>query len=68
MWFMGDFVGDGKNSKKQNSFQKNEVRGRSVPLSTFEKYLVQIFSAQWREDMRKTANVILGWFRGMGKT
>ena len=40
---------------------------RSVTLSAFEEYLVQIFPAQWREDMRKTPNVILGCFRGLGK-
>ena len=66
MWFMGDFVEDGGKGRKIN-FRENEVGARSVPLSTSEKYLVQIFSAQWREDMRKTPNVIFGCFRELGK-
>ena len=44
----------------------SEVEARSVPLSTSEKYVVQIFSTQWRKDMRKTPNVILGCSRGLG--
>ena len=66
MWFKGDVVGDAKNSKKKTFFQENEVKDRSVLLSTFAKCFVQIFSAQWREDMLKTTNIILGCFRGLG--
>ena len=66
MWFTGDFVGDEKKLYK-NSIQGFEVDDRSVRLSTFEEYLVRNFSAQWREDVRKTPNVILGCFRGLGK-
>ena len=46
MSYIGDIVGDAKNSKKKE-FQNSEVGDRSVALSTFEKYLVPIFGAQW---------------------
>ena len=65
MWFMSDFVGDKKDIEKK--FEATKIVARNVRLSTSEKYLVEIFSAQWRDDMRKTPNVIFGCFRGLGK-
>ena len=47
-------------------FSLGIVSKRSVPLSTFGKCLIQIFSAQWREDMRKTPNVIVECFSVFG--
>ena len=57
----------GMRKKAEKIFQESEVNDRNVALSTSQKYLVQISSVQWREDMRKTPNVILGCFRGLGK-
>ena len=60
-WFMREVVGD------EMIPDKCEVWNRSALLSTFHICLVQNFSAQWREDMRKTPKVILGCLRGLGK-
>ena len=59
MWFMGEAVGDVKKWRKK-WFHQNELCNISVLLSTSEKCLVQIFSAQWCEDMRNTPNLIFG--------
>ena len=53
-------------TEEKINFQRIEVTPESVPLSTLKKYLIQIFSAQWREDMRQTPSVIFGCFRGFG--
>ena len=65
MWFMGDFVGDEKIVEKLIPAKCGGGQKRTTVY--FQKILVQIFSAQWRADMRKTPNVILGCFRGLGK-
>ena len=66
MWFMGDIVGDGKNSTEIDAKKvKWGIEAYHFLLS--KKYLARIFSAQWREDMRKTPNVIFEYFRGLGK-
>ena len=64
---MGDFVGDRTNGKKIYFNRVKYDKKKGVLLCTFHICLVQFFSAQWREDMRKKPNVILGCFRGLGK-
>ena len=65
-WFMGEVVGDAENGKKIDL--KKVKYGMEVLYCLVPHIcLVQKFSAQWRDNMRKTPKVILGCFRGLGK-
>ena len=66
MWFMREIVAD-KEICKKIYIQHSEIWNASVSLSTFHICFVRIFPEQWREVMRKTPNVSLGCFAGLGK-
>ena len=63
---MGEVVGDEKNKRKID-FQKVKYGIEASCCLLFKYAWFKNCSAQWREHMFKTQNVIFGCSRGLGK-